>query len=478
MKKDKFYITTSIAYTNGPPHIGFALELVQADVLARAYRKKGVDTKFLTGTDEHGQKIARKAEEEGMEVSDYVDGIVDEYKRLITDLNISNDDFIRTTDKERHWPTVQKIWKQMDAAGDLYKKKYTGYYCVGCEAFLTEKDLVGGVCPNHDKTPEKVEEENYFFKLSSYEDEIKKLIEEDKLKIVPEGKKKEILSFLEEGLKDISVSRSTESLQWGIPVPGDENQKMYVWVDALSNYLSALGYAEKNDDFKDYWPADIHCIGKDILRFHSVIWIGILLSAGLDIPENILVHGFITSEGKKMSKSIGNVIDPFAILDEFGCDPLRYYLLSRIPTTDDGDFTEDRFKEVYNSDLADGLGNLVSRSIGLALKKELEFDKERKASGKIMKKVSETEKKVSVLVEDYELKKALEEIWDLIHFTDKYIEQKRPWEESWEQDKVIFDMLYICYSLSRLLYPFLPETAQKIEELILNSEKEILFKKF
>ena len=474
---DKFYITTSIAYTNAPPHIGFALELTQADVLARHNRKKGKETFFLTGTDEHGQKIAKIAKKEGLSPQDFVDKVVESFEDLIEELNISNDEFVRTTDREKHWPTVEKIWKRLEKAGDIYKKEYTGYYCVGCEAFLTEKDLEDGICPHHGKAPEKVEEENYFFKLSEYEEEIKELISSDELQIIPEGRKKEMLSFLEDGLNDISVSRSEEKLKWGIPVPGDDSQRMYVWIDALSNYISALGYADGDDEFDKFWPADVHCIGKDILRFHSIIWTGILLSAGLEVPKNIFVHGFITSRGKKMSKSLGNVVDPFELLEEYGTDPVRYYLLSEIPPTADGDFTHKKFRNKYNSDLADGLGNLVSRTIGLANKMDIEFEKDRKAGGEIMKKVSQTEKKVDQLMNEYEFKKALEEIWNLIHFMDRYIEKKEPWKESWDQEKVIFEMMYVCYQLHELLNPFLPETAKKIKNQIENSNKEILFQK-
>ncbi len=474
---DKFYITTSIAYTNGPPHIGFTLELVQADVLARYNRKKGKDVYFLTGTDEHGQKIARKAKEEGKETQDFVDEVASQFKELTSKIDISNDDFIRTTDSKRHWPAVEKMWNELQKKGDLYKKSYVGHYCVGCEAFLTEKDLVEGKCPNHDKHPEEIEEENYFFKLSSYQKEIEKLIESDQVKVVPEERKREILSFIREGLEDVSVSRSADKLEWGIPVPGDKGQKMYVWVDALSNYISAIGYEKESDDFKKYWPADVHCIGKDILRFHSVIWIGMLLSAQLEVPKNILVHGFITSEGKKMSKSLGNVVDPFEIIERFGSEALRYYLLSEIPSTGDGDFSVSRFIEKYNSDLADGLGNLLARSVSLAKKKDVELDKDKKPGGEVISQVSATEKKVNRLVEEYELKKALNEVWKLIHFTDKYIERKKPWEESWEQEKVIFETLFVCYSLGELLEPFLPRTAKKIKKQVESREKSILFEK-
>ncbi len=475
--KNKFYVTTSIAYTNASPHIGFALELIQADVMARYNRSRGKDVYFLTGTDEHGQKIAKKAKEEGVEVENFVDDIVCDFQHLIRELNISNNDFIRTTDKERHWPTVVEIWKKMEEKGDLYKKKYTGYYCVGCESFLTEKDLVDGVCPNHELEPEEIEEENYFFKLSKYEDEIKKLISEDRLKIIPTERKKEILSFMDGGLSDISVSRSADKLEWGIPVPGDDNQVMYVWIDALSNYVSALDYANQGEDYEKYWPADVHCIGKDILRFHSVIWIGILLSAGIDVPKNIFVHGFITSEGKKMSKSLGNIVDPFDIINDFGADPLRYYLLAEIPTTGDGDFTKKKFVDRYNSDLADGLGNLLSRTIGLAEKIDAKFDPERSPGGEIKQKIAKVKKNVEEDLESFNFKRALETIWDLIHYTDRYIEEKKPWKEGWEQEKTIFEMLYICYTLHELLYPFMPETSEKIKHQIISRERKILFDK-
>ncbi len=474
---DNFYITTSIAYTNAPPHIGFALELVQADVLARYKRKQGFDTRFLTGTDEHGLKIARKAEKEGKEPQEFVDEIAGKYQTLAKDLNISNDDFIRTTDQKRHWPGATAVWKKIEEKGDLYKEKYQGYYCVGCEAFLTEKDLEDGICPHHGKAPEEVEEENYFFKLSKYEDQIRDLISQDEIKVIPEGRKKEILSFLSEGLKDISVSRSNKKLKWGIPVPGDSSQTMYVWIDALSNYISALGYGRKEDEMDTYWPADVHFIGKDILRFHSVIWIGILLSAELEVPKTIFSHGFITSGGQKMSKSIGNVIDPFEYLNDFGSDPLRYYLLSSIPATSDGDFTRDRFLKRYKSDLADGLGNLVSRSIGLAKKKSVAFKKDKKVGGEVRVKIEDTKKEVNRAIENFQFKKGLDEAWNLIHFMDGYIEEKKPWEESWEQEKVISEMLYACYRLQDIIYPFLPETAIEIKRQIESGKRKIIFKK-
>ncbi len=475
---DNYYITTSIAYTNGLPHIGFALELVQADVLARYKRKKGKDVFFLTGTDEHGLKIENSAKDKNINPSDYVDQISEKYKTLLTELNISNNDFIRTTDKKRHWPTAKLLWQKLEQKGDIYKKKYIGYYCIGCEAFLTEKELdENWQCQIHKKEPEEIEEENYFFALSKYQENIIKLISEDSIKVVPQSRKKEILSFLKEDLTDISVSRVKEKLSWGIPVPKDENQVMYVWVDALSNYISALGYAENNPNFEKYWPADIHFIGKDILRFHSVIWIALLLSAGLEVPKNIFVHGFITSGGEKISKSTGNVVDPIALTEKFGADTLRYYLLSEIPSSGDGDYTEKKLLERYNSDLADGLGNFLSRVIGLAEKKEISFDENRKPTGEILTKVKFAKTESEKQLENFNFKKAIDKIWDLIHFGDKHIENKKPWQKSWESEIVISDMLYLCYSLSDLVYPFLPETGENIKKQVITGKKENLFNK-
>ncbi len=363
--KNQFYITTSIAYTNAPPHIGFALELIQADVLARHHRILAEDVFFLTGTDEHGVKIVKAAEKSGKSPKEFTDEISAKFRELASSLNISNNDFIRTTDQARHWPIVQKCWSKLKKNGDIYKKNYKGLYCVGCEAFITQKDLVDGKCRIHLKEPEEVNEENYFFKLSKYSDEIKELIEKDEVKIIPQEKKNEMLSFIKaslpagrQGLEDVSFSRPSKDLKWGIPVPGDDSQTIYVWADALVNYL----LPEK------YWPADIHCLGKDILRFHATIWLGMLLSLKLPLPKSIFVHGFITSDGQKMSKSLGNVVSPFELIEKYGADAVRYFLLREIPSTEDGDFTIEKFENRYNADLASGLGNLVARVITLAYK--------------------------------------------------------------------------------------------------------------
>ncbi|MEK7178237.1 MAG: methionine--tRNA ligase, partial [Patescibacteria group bacterium] len=356
----KFYVTTSIPYVNAEPHIGFALEIIQADVLARYRRHKGDDVFFLTGTDEHGVKIVRAAKAAGKTSQDFVNGVTKKFKDLKKILNLSGDDFIRTSDRKRHWPGAQKLWFKLYDAGKLYKKSYRGLYCVGHEAFITEKDLVNGKCRDHQEEPEIIEEENWFFKLSDYTNKIKEKIKSDELLVMPKSRKNEILSLINEGLEDISFSRPRKDLSWGIPVPNDSKHTMYVWCDALSNYITAIGYADDEKKFKKWWPANVQVIGKDILRFHAAIWPGMLLAAKLPLPKTIFVHGFITVGGEKMSKTIGNVIDPFEVVKKYGADALRYYLLREIPSGEDGDFTYEKFEERYNADLAKGLGNLVA----------------------------------------------------------------------------------------------------------------------
>ncbi len=460
MAKKKFYITTSIAYTNLAPHIGFALEVIQADVLARYHHLLGENVFFLTGTDEHGAKVAKAARKEGKSPKEFVDKIAFKFRELKKVLNLSNNDFIRTTDQKRHWPAVKKIWLKLKENGDIYKKKYKGLYCVGCEAFITKKDLIEGKCIHHQKEPEAVEEENYFFRLSKYSKKIEKAIEKDEIKIIPESRKKEMLNFIKQGLEDISFSRPRKDLKWGIPVPDDESQTIYVWCDALVNYISALGYTKNSIKFKKYWPADIHCIGKDILKFHGGIWPGILLSLELPLPKIIFVHGFITVAGKKMSKSLGNVIDPFELVKKYGTDTVRYFLLREIPATQDGDFTYEKFEERYNSDLAKGLGNLTARVITLA--KKFKISAKNKQNPGIKKEIENTWKKYKKALDEFKFNEALFSIWDLISFCDKYIEKEKPWQESKTQKEVISDLLFAVGEIAELLKPFLPETSGKI----------------
>lgn len=466
----KFFVTTSIAYVNSVPHIGFAMEVVQADVLARYHRLKGEKVFFETGTDEHGIKIYRTAAEQGITAQELVDKNAERFQDLTKALSISNDYFVRTTD-EAHMRGAQKMWKKMADKGDIYKGSYEGLYCVGCESYIPEKDLVDGKCAIHKKAPEALKEENYFFKLSKYSTKIRELIESDTLKIIPEARKNEILNIIGEGLPDVSFSRPKQMLPWGVQVPGDESQVMYVWCDALSNYITGIGYEEETQQFKDFWPADVHVIGKDILRFHAGVWIGMLLSAELAVPKQILVHGFITSGGQKMSKSIGNVVDPFVYAEEFGIDPVRYYVLKEIPTTDDGDFSRDRFVGVYSSDLGNNFGNLVYRVFSM---------NEKYFAGKVMKKVmndpveavgainslSEYVEMYHRAIDRFDLKAALEIVWVLVNTGNEYVDRTKPWALAKTDMDGLAEVMYRLLELVRiigvLLAPFLPNTSEKL----------------
>lgn len=459
-----FYITTSIAYTNALPHIGFALELVQADVLARHYRLYGRPVWFLTGTDEHGIKIEKAAKEAGQAPKQFVNQLSKEFRRLKRALNLSWDDFIRTSDKKRHWPGALKLFSKLQANGDVYLKKYRGFYCVGCEGFITEKELVDGCCPIHRRPPEIVEEENFFFRLSRYQKQLKKIIGSGDYLILPESRRNEILSLLDSGLEDLSISRSRQNLTWGIPIPGSD-QVMYVWVDALSNYISAIGYG-RNDpiprrQFQRTWPADIHCIGKDISRFHAIIWPAMLISAGLPLPKKLFVHGFITVDGRKMSKSLGNVINPFALIEKYGVEPVRYYLLREIPSDEDGDFSEEKLRRRYEDDLAKGLGNFVSRVSHLAAEQKI---KNGKLDRSVHLMIEKTAGRVRERTEKFKLHEAISAVWDLVKFGDAYINTKRPWQN--DNPAVMRNLAAIIEQTALLLQPFLPETGEKISRLI------------
>ncbi len=481
MLKKKFYITTSIPYTNAPPHIGFALEVIQADVLARYHRTLGEDVFFLTGTDEHGIKTLRAAKEVGKEPKEFSDEVSEKFKALNKILNISNNDFIRTTDEIRHKPAVEKVWKKLEKSGDIYKKKYKGFYCAGCEAFITKKDLKGGKCPIHQKEVELIEEKNYFFRLSKYAAKIKKLIEKDKFKIIPKTRKNETLSTIRQGLEDVSFSR-TKDKYWGFAVPGDPSQILYVWCDALPNYISAIGYYKEDKQFKKYWPADVHCLGKDIMRFHTIFWPAILLSLRLELPKTIFVHGFITVRGQKMSKSLGNVVDPFELVEKYGTDAVRYYLLREITPTNDGDFTYEKFEGRYNSDLASGIGNLLAR-IRVMADNQIKNQKGTSSSqarakiktinqnSKIEEKIQEAKDKCKIALEGFKFNEALKSIWDLISFSDKYIDKERPWEKKENSPKVLGNLLVVLDNIAKILKPFLPETSERIIKEIKRDKK-------
>lgn len=458
-----FYITTPIFYPNAKLHMGHAYVVTLCDILARYHRLIEDDTYFLTGSDENTGKILKSLENKNVQT--YLDNLSENFKNLYKQLNISNDQFIRTSDKENHWPGAIALWNKLVEEGDIYKSKYEGLYCVGCETFYTEKDLVDGKCSIHLTEPEKVEEENYFFKLSKYTNIIKDKIEKDEFKIVPETRKNEILALLERGLEDVSFSRPKKNVPHGIPVPGDPEQVIYVWCDALVNYISALGYGRSDELYKKFWPG-IHVIGKDILRFHAAIWPAMLLSAKLPLPRGLLVHGMITSGGHKMSKSLGNIIDPQDLINEFGADAVRYYLAHHISPFEDGDMTMERFKDAYNANLANGLGNLVSRIMKMA-----QDNIERLDNTEIEKlEKAEIPAEFFEQLENFEINKACDFVWDKVGEMDKFIQENQPFKivktDKETGQKMIYDLVARLHLVARMLSPILPETSAKIKSLI------------
>ena len=458
----KFYITTAIAYTNAAPHIGHALEGVQADAIARYRRNEGRDVFFLTGTDEHGDKINRIAVSSGKTAKSFVNEISAKFKGLKKNLNLSWDDFIRTTDKKRHYPGVYALFQKMKKRGDIYVKNYRGLYCIGCEKFLTEKDLTPeGSCPFHKKPPEVVEERNFFFRLSRYGGKIREAIEKGKLKIYPEATKSETLAFIRDGLEDVSFSRSKKSVPWGIPIP-ESDQTMYVWGDALTNYISAIGYGRDENNFKKWWPADVHLIGKDIFRFHAVIWPAMLMSAGLPIPKSLFVHGFITVNGEKMSKTLGNVIDAYEPASRYGPDALRYYILREIPSDGDGDFSYERFDERYERDLAKGLGNFAARTLNLLNGEKIGAKKP--ISGEVKAEIKRMKERVKKGFEEFRLHEALAAVFDLIKAGDVYVNEKQPWKN--KSEKISRDMTAYLAAVTEGILPFMPEAAKKLERAL------------
>lgn len=478
---NKIFISTSIPYVNGEPHVGFAMEGIEADTLARFFRLIGKEVFFSTGADENGVKIYKTAHAQGMATQALCDQNAAKFKKLAETLHFTNDDFIRTTDQVRHWPAAQEMWKRIQANDDIYLQTYEGFYCEGCEAFVTEKELVDGNCPHHKKPPVRIAEKNYFFKLSKYTAKIKELILKNELEIIPDFRKNEILALLDEGLQDVSFSRTRQSLPWGVPVPEDEDQVMYVWCDALTNYLSVLGFGGEDANFQKFWNnaevQRIHVIGKDITRFHLAIWPGMLLSAGIPLPDKILVHGFITADGEKMSKSLGNVVDPLEYVAQYGIEPLRYYLLREIPIGRDGDFTRQRFEEIYNAHLANGLGNLVNRVIVMSKKNAVDFQNfEDVIEGETT--MVEFWKKYTAKMEGLFLHEAVQVIWDLIDFANKKIDQEKPWllakNDLPRMQKVLAGLVEIVRQIGLSLIPILPETAQKIRTMLNLPEIQML----
>lgn len=479
-KQSPYYITTAIAYTNASPHIGFALELLYTDIMARYQRLQGRDVYFLTGTDEHGQKILKTAKEQGKAVEDFVTEKSALFQNLADRWNISNTDFIRTTEK-RHTAGAQKFWSIVADKGLIYKKKYTGLYCVGCEAFKTEKDLVEGKCPEHNRAPEQLAEENYFFKLSNFQEELEYLFEKQPNFVYPESRFNEMKGILKEELADISISRAKDKLPWGIPVPGDDTQVMYVWFDALTNYLTALGFGSKDETaFKKYWPA-IHVVGKEINRFHSLLWPAMLLAAGIELPKQIMVHGWITVDGQKMSKTIGNVIDPAELVAQYPLEAVRYFLMREIPFDNDGNFSHKQFIDRYNGDLANGIGNLTNRILTM-VEKYAEGCVPAVATDDVAMRELLDQKiwpEYASAMERWRFDLALEQAWKFVAYSDQKISDMAPWAlakagKMTEVHDLLYHLVEGLRHIAVMIWPVMPETAEKIfGQLGLDVEREL-----
>lgn len=472
--KKSFYITTPIYYPSGKLHIGHAYTTVAGDAMARYKRMRGFDVMYLTGTDEHGQKIQRKAEEIGVTPQKYVDDIVSGIKDLWSKLDISYDDFIRTTE-DRHKEIVEKVFAKLLEQGDIYLDQYEGWYCTPCESFFTERQLENGNCPDCGRPVEKVKEESYFFKMSKYADRLLQYYSENPEFIQPESRKNEMINnFIKPGLEDLAVSRTT--FDWGVKVPGDPKHVIYVWIDALSNYITALGYGSENDEkYKKYWPADVHLVGKEIVRFHTIYWPIMLMALDLPLPKKVFAHGWLLMKDGKMSKSKGNVVDPVTLIDRYGLDALRYYLLREVPFGSDGVFTPEGFIERLNFDLANDLGNLLNRTIAMIQKyfdgeipaysgPKTEFDGELTAFSK------DTIVKYEEAMEKMEFSIALNALWQFISRTNKYIDETQPWnlaKDEENREKLGSVMYHLAESLrisGILLKPFLTKTPDKMFE--------------
>lgn len=462
----RLYVTTAIPYVNGTPHIGNALDYLLADIWTRYQKQNGREVRFQIGTDEHGTKNAMKAASLGLTPKEYADQAHVAFKEMAEKVGASYTDFVRTTDLQ-HKAAVQYIWRQLKP--HIYKDKYEGWYCTGCEQFYTEKEVAefGGVCPNHKIPFEHLSEENYYLRVSDFTEQIKKAIISDKMKIIPKFRKHEILDLIGDEARDVSISRPKGKLSWGIPVPDDPDQIMYVWIDALSNYLTVIGYPNQ-PEWRDYWPAELEIVGKDILRFHAIIWPAILLGIGVDLPKKILAHGFINIDGAKISKTVGNVIDPNQIIDEYSLDAFRYYFARHIPTQDDGDFTWERFETAYNTELANDLGNLVSRVAQMIT---------RYQSGVIGDEDKDEHDMQPYLqaMENLEFNVALDEVWVTVRSLNQFIEQVKPWEIAKKRDKdpdaehhlteVLSHAVGSLLQISDLIKPFMPDTSVKIQQI-------------
>lgn len=481
-QQKKLYITTAIPYVNASPHIGNALDYLLADIWSRYQRQNGYEVRFQAGTDEHGNKIAAKAAAVGMTPKQFTDSMYGNFEALIKKVGAENTDFIRTTDP-RHEQAVQYIWQQLKPY--IYKGTYTGWYCVGCEAFYTDKDVQesGGICPDHQAPYQQVSEENYFLKTSAFGEHIKAAINEGRMQIVPEFRQNEFLELIKDGFRDVSISRPKKSLSWGVPVPDDPDQIMYVWIDALANYITVLGYPN-NPEWREYWPADVQVVGKDIMRFHAGIWPAMLMGIGLELPKRLLVHGFINIGGAKISKSVGNVVDPNEVIDTYGVDAFRYFFSRHIPTLDDGDFTWEKFEAAYNGELGNDLGNLIQRIASMIT---------RYQAG-VIGSSAQTEHDTAVYheaMENLEFNKAMDEIWAKVRSLNQYIDTVKPWEvaknigKEKEAEEHLGEILAHCagamLQIGDLLAPFMPTTSRAIHQIfesgVVNMPQGVLFPK-
>jgi methionyl-tRNA synthetase len=485
-----FYVTTSIPYVNADPHLGHALELVQADALARHRRLRGDSVRFQTGTDDNALKNVQAAEAAGVPVQDFVDAHADAFESLRATLDLSTDDFIRTSRDRRHRPGAERLWQACADAGDIYRKEYEGLYCLGCEQFYQPEELVAGRCPEHETEPQVVREENWFFRLSRYEDQLAALYDEGRIVVEPAVRANEVRAFVAGGLKDFSISRSVERAHgWGIPVPGDPTQVMYVWWDALGNYITAPGYGTGASSFGTWWRAEgerRHVIGKGIVRFHAVYWPAMLLSAGLALPTRVFVHDYLTVNGRKIGKALGNAVAPDAVAARYGADSLRWWLVSQVPKVGDTDYTDDRLVAAANRDLAGGVGNLSQRVVTMIHKYRDGIAPTATLNGPLATAIAELPGRIDEALETFDLRQAANALTYLVSAANRFIEETSPWQlakaekaevaesgrRTAELDAVLGTLAEACRVLARELRPFVPDLAQRLARQLTPTDQE------